>query len=199
MSRRPHCDTCDRPRRSCLCALVRAVPSRLPLRVLQHPGEQAHAKGTVRLLQRCLGDRCEVHTGLTAPPAWQADPGGWLLYPGDGPPPPGRPRHLLLLDGSWRQSRQLLHLNPWLHELPRYALPPDLAPAPRYAVLRRAQRPGQLSSLEAAAWALGALDGNEVGRDQLLQAMDEWLRLQQALRPALLTPPANAPGRPPGP
>lgn len=199
MSRRPHCPGCDLPRRSCLCALVRAVPSRLPLRVLQHPGEQAHAKGTVRLLQRCLGAACELHAGLNAPPAWSQDPGCWLLYPGEGPPPPGRPSCLLLLDGSWRQSRQLLHLNPGLRQLPRYALPVAPAAAPRYAVLRRAQRPGQLSSLEAAAWALAALDGNEAGRDQLLQAMDDWLRLQQALRPAPLTPPASAPGRPPGP
>lgn len=188
---RAYCPGCELSLPSCLCALVRPVASRIGVTVLQHPDEAAHAKGTVRLLQRCLGAGCSVQIGRQwpAPPALQDC---WLLYPGDGPPPPGRPSHLLLIDGSWRQSRQLLQLNPWLQQLPRYALRDP--PPTRYAALRRAHREGQLSSLEAVAGALAALDGNADGRDRLLQAMDDWLRLQRSLNPR-----ANAPGTAPCP
>lgn len=188
---RAYCPGCELPLRSCLCALVRPVASRIGLSVLQHPDEAAQAKGTVRLLQRCLGAACTVQIGRQwpAPAALQ---GCWLLYPGDGPSATGRPSRLLLLDGTWRQSRQLLQLNPWLQQLPRYAL---REPAPsRYAPLRRAHREGQLSSLEAVAGALAELDDNAAGRDRLLQAMDDWLRLQRSLNPR-----ANARGTAPCP
>ena len=117
---RARCADCGLPLRTCLCALVRPVAHRCAIKVLQHPAEALQAKGTLRLLQRCLRD-CQVAVGTQ----WQTPPWPladcWLLYPGgdaQGPPP----AQLLLLDGSWRQSRQLMHLNPWLQALPRYAL-----------------------------------------------------------------------------
>ncbi len=181
---RPRCSACELPLRTCLCALVRPAVHRIAIGVLQHPAELRHAKGTLRLLQRCLAN-CETWVGERWPaPPWR---GGetWLLYPGDGdlPPAPATPpQRLLLLDGSWRQSRLLMHRNPWLRELPRYALrepPPSV-----YGALRKAQAPNQLSSLEAVAQALQELEGGTAA-ESLRAAMADWLALQAAQRGAL--------------
>jgi DTW domain-containing protein YfiP len=172
------CTRCALPLRTCLCALVRPVAHRLSVKVLQHPDEATVAKGTLRLLQRCLQD-CEVAVGEQwAAPPWALD-GCWLLYPdGDAPPPDAAPpRSLLLLDASWRHSRKLMHLNPWLHRLPRYAL--RELPTSLYAGLRKAHRPQQLSSLEAVAQALLELEGNTAASEALRAVMSDWLVLQR--------------------
>ena len=190
---RPCCPSCQLPLRTCLCALVRPVAHRIAIRVLQHPDEAKQAKGTVRLLQRCLqNSETLVGEHWAAPPWPLAD--CWLLYPGGTAPPPDTPppRQLLLLDGSWRHSRKLMHLNPWLHRLPRYAL--RVTPPSLYAGLRKAHGAQQLSSLEAVAQALLELEANSAARDNLLAAMQDWLALQQRF-----IPPANAPGIAPCP
>lgn len=176
---RAFCARCALPLRTCLCALVRPVAHGIGLRVLQHPDEAVQAKGTLRLLQRCLQD-CQVEVGEQwAQPPWTlAD--CWLLYPGGEPLPAAPPRQLLLLDASWRHSRKLLHLNPWLRQLPRYTL--RGAPSSLYAGLRKAHGPGQLSSLEAAAQALLELEGNTEASASLRAAMQDWLALQRAQR-----------------
>ena len=175
------CAHCALPLRACLCALVRPVTHSLAIRVLQHPDEATQSKGTVRLLQRCLRD-CEVVVGEQWGAAPWALEGCWLLYPdGDVPSPDAAPpRSLLLLDASWRHSRKLMHQNPWLHNLPRYAL--REVPASLYAGLRKAHAPQQLSSLEAVAQALLELEGNEAANETLRAVMSDWLALQRNQR-----------------
>jgi DTW domain-containing protein YfiP len=178
---RPCCPACRLPLRTCLCALVRPIAHRIAIRVLQHPEEASQAKGTVRLLQRCLQDcRIEVGEQWAAPPWPLAN--CWLLYPGGKalPPEAPAPRQILLLDGSWRHSRKLMHLNPWLQALPRYAL--RATPPPLYSELRKAHSPQQLSSLEAVAQALRELEANALASDGLRAAMQDWLALQRAQR-----------------
>lgn len=152
------CPRCERPQRTCLCALLPApLPHRTELLVLQHPAEAGHAKNTAGLLTLGL-QRARLLRGETFDPAL-AGPGTALLYPGGGAPAVSTPvQRLVLLDGTWRQSRRLLAANPWLAGLPRWSLPPV---ASRYA-LRVAHRPGQLSTLEAGLHALALLeDGPE--------------------------------------
>lgn len=149
------CPRCERPVSTCLCGLLPApLPHRTELLILQHPAEAGHAKNTVALLTLGL-QRAWLLRGETFDPALAA-PGTALLYPGEGPAaePPAVQR-LLLLDGSWRQSRRLLAANPWLAGLPRLHLP---AQPSRYAI-RVAHRPGQLSTLEAGLHALALLEG----------------------------------------
>ena len=163
-ARRPICARCARPQPVCLCRWIQPVDNRLPLLVLQHPHESDQAKGSVRLLRLSLRDcHCEVGERFepAALAAWLGE-SALLLYPGANtdappatraaPPPPQAPRRLVLLDGTWRKTRKLLHLNPLLQTLPRYALrdPPE-----RLYATRKAQRPEQRSTLEAACLALG--------------------------------------------
>lgn len=82
------------------------------------------------------------------------------------------PRTLVLLDGSWRQARRLLQANPLLQLLPRWALPP---PPPSRYLIRKAHRPQQRSTLEAACLALGALEGRPAFYAPMLAGFDAWV------------------------
>ena len=86
----------------------------------------------------------------------------------------------MLLDGTWRQTRQMLRLNPLLQSLPRWALP---APPPSRYAIRRAQRPEQRSTLEAACLALGTLQADAARFAPLLAAFDGWVAAELARRP----------------
>jgi len=59
------------------------------------------------------------------------------------------------LDGTWRKVRRLLHLNPWLNDLPHIALTPQ---QPSGYAIRASQQRGGLSTIEAGVSALQWLD-----------------------------------------
>lgn len=166
------CPRCERPARTCLCAsLPPPLPHRTPLLILQHPREAGHAKNTATLLALGL-QRARLLRGEVFDPAL-AQPGAALLYPGDaGAAAPAAVRELVLLDGSWRQSRRLLAANPWLLALPRVSLP--VQPS-RYA-LRAAHRPGQLATVEAGLHALALLEGGPAAFEPLWAAFEAFVQ-----------------------
>lgn len=173
MSPRLRCPRCERAR--CLCALLPATPwaHRTPVLIWQHPAEAGHVKGTARLLQLGLS-ACTLQR--EAPADLQ---GAALLYPGSGPALAAPPKRLIVLDGSWRQSRALLASAPALLTLPRLTLPASEGGA--FAQLRRAPRVGQLSTLRAVALALQALEADDTRLTGLLgleQALAQALALQ---------------------
>jgi DTW domain-containing protein YfiP len=152
---------------------------RTGLLVLQHPGEADHAKNTAAFLTLGLAPAARLLRGEVFDPAL-ASPGTALLYPGeaDAPPLPAGITQLILLDGSWRQSRRLLAANPWLATLPRVNLP---AHPGRYT-LRRAHQPGQLSTLEAGLHALALLEGTPQRFEPLWAAFDGFVQMGLARR-----------------
>ena len=151
--------------------------------------EVTHPKGTARLLHLSLpGSRLLVGEQFDAAELTGALAGprrNILLYP----PTPDSPDvellselheplgavRLVVLDGTWRKSRKMLHLNPLLAPLPRLLLH-DL-PASRYAI-RKAHRAGQLSTLEATVLALAPLAGNDQAFGPLLAAFDGFVAAQ---------------------
>ena len=190
-NRRALCATCQRALRSCLCRWVTPTINRVPVLVLQHPLEQGHAKGSLPLLRlslaQCKADIAEVFSAEQQA-RWQ-QPGTCLLYPHDGTstqqpePAIAEVRQLVLLDGTWRKTRKLLHLNPALQLLPRCTLPALAAlPPSRYAI-RKAQQPDQRSTLEAACLGLGALEQRPAHYAPLLQAFSNWVDAQASLQP----------------
>lgn len=172
------CPVCLRPQSACICALAQPVLAATQVLILQHPLELQEAKGTARLLHLCLaGSRLEVGEAFDpqqlqqwlydAWPGAEAAQQTLLLYPQTPDQPaalsaltecdaPVSVRRLVLLDGTWRKSRKMLYANPLLAQLPRLALT-DTGPA-GYRI-RKAPRAGQLSTLEAGALALQALEG----------------------------------------
>ena len=212
------CGACLRPRSVCICQWVRPVAHTTQVLILQHPQEAGHAKNSARLLHLSLqhstllvGEvwddpdlptQSRLHTLLlypssdTAQPAlgMQAASASALLasstpQPVTPQPDPARqaPLRLVVLDGTWRQSRAMLRLNPWLQRLTRLSL--DDVPPSRYAI-RKAHKPGQLSTLEATCAALAQLEGDGERFAPLLHAFDGFVASQMAFTGRLhRTPP----------
>jgi DTW domain-containing protein YfiP len=198
---RPVCPRCALPVPSCLCRWVTPTANRVPLLVLQHPQEVDQAKGSVRLLRLSLAQcHCAAVESIDAPslaarlaaaagqgPRPLATTAPVLLFPGGDPGggPGADPWQsvtgpLVLLDGTWRQARRLLAASPVLQALPRWALP---APPPARYTIRRAQRPEQRSTLEAACLALGLLEDRRAHYQPLLAAFDAWVASVAARQP----------------
>jgi DTW domain-containing protein YfiP len=194
-TKRATCAACLRAQSACICRWVRPLSSRAGLLILQHPLEVRNAKNSARLLHLCLaGSRLEVGEAF-APGQLAALLGAdgrtpLLLYPDTPPappapaPPPPCPEDvtLVVLDATWRKSRKMLHLNPLLQSLPRLALH-DVAPS-AYRI-RKAHAAHQLSTLEAAALALGRIDGDPGRYAPLLAAFDGFVQQLAAHDPYL--------------
>ncbi|SFU85998.1 DTW domain-containing protein YfiP [Polaromonas sp. YR568] len=191
---RPRCAACLRPQSACICAWVTPVAHAADVLILQHPLEVDHAKNSARLLHLSL-PRSRMLTGEafdegSLQDALKEPRYNVLLYPqtpGDEAPAldtgqlkdPSRVR-LVVLDGTWRKSRKMLHLSPWLRQLPRLAL--DDVPASNY-LIRKTHKPGQLSTLEAACAALAQLEGDAGKYQPLLKAFDGFVAQQLAFVP----------------
>jgi DTW domain-containing protein YfiP len=170
--------------RTCLCALVTPVRNDVDVLVLQHPGEAMEAKGSARLLRLSLA-RCRVIVGEVFEPAGLLElldgdvSGSALLYPADTPagaPQPlraARPRHLVVLDGTWRKSLRMLHANPLLQTLPRWSV--AAAGPPRYGALRKAPLATHLSTLEATCKALAEIEDAPARYEPLLAAFGRFV------------------------
>ena len=168
-----------------MCPWVACVAPTTEVLILQHPLEAHHAKNTARLLLLCLsGSRLLVGEAFDATAlqtALQGPACNVLLYPQAEQPPalmrawqpdqqlPHTPVRLVVLDATWRKSRKMLHLNPLLQGLPRLSL--EVPQASRY-LIRKAHKPGQLSTLEATCAALTQLEGDGTRYAPLLQAFD---------------------------
>ena len=116
--------------------------------------------------------------GLTAGMAQGIAPGSAAPEPLalDSGRDPARLR-LVVLDGTWRKSRKMLHCNPLLLQLPRLSL--KNMPASKYLV-RTAHRADQLSTLEATCAALAQLQGGSARFAPLLTAFDSFVARQMA-------------------
>ena len=196
MSGRLRCGICLRPQAACICRWITPVPHDVEVLILQHPLEVQHPKGSARLLHLSLPGSRLVTGEVFDVREWQlpGDPRhSLLLYPdlpsdrgaGLPPPPAAAPElmrdpsqlRLIVLDGTWRKSRKLLHLNPALQQLPRLSLQ-DLSPS-AYRI-RRAHRASQLSTLEAVCAALAQLEGDSGPFQPLLNAFDGFVAQQMA-------------------
>ena len=200
MASRPQCAACLRPQSTCICSLVTPTPHASDVLILQHPLEAHHAKNSARLLHLSL-----PHSRLVVGEAFDHAALGALLveprytvllYPptahaGHATPAPldavqlqdpARVR-LVVLDATWRKSRKMLHLSPALQRLPRLSrLSLVDAPASDY-VIRKAHKPGQISTLEATCAALAQLEGGPEKFAPLLRAFKGFVAQQLALRP----------------
>ncbi len=154
----------------CVCELIGAPqPSAPPVLIVRHHWEAFKSTGTARLASLALSNLRIVDMVAENPGPVRALlrelEDAWLLYPGGATVSAGRPRPqpsaLVVLDGTWRQTRKMLRRLPELSRLPRYSLAP--APDARDR-LREPPREGARSTLESIADALGELDSSACGR-----------------------------------
>ena len=206
-TRRASCERCQRPRSACICHWICPVIPQHEVLILQHPLEVKQAKGSGRLLQLSLpGSQLVIGEQFDTAQLHQLLSGSWhdtalpvrpvLLYPeteqrtsatssvtaiaADSLGAQQRLR-LVILDATWRKSRKMLYLNPQLQQLPRLSLQD---PPPSHYRIRKAHRPDQLSTLEAACHALSQLEQAPARYLPLLQAFDGFVGQQAAYTPA---------------
>lgn len=176
---RCYCKHCYKPEPACLCCWVSPQSNRLPVLVLRHPDETHHAIGTARLIELGL-QRSRVETVLALEQERFSDLlQQWsvsrpiLVYPAALSPdvphfkldfetehftPPALLNEydsLILLDGTWRNTRELLLNNGWLKSLPTLAI--KQATVSRYRI-RQATKEGALATIEAVSQVLSVLD-----------------------------------------
>ncbi len=162
------CARCRRPVSVCYCAHVRPLETRTRIVLLQHPRERDVPIGTARMASLCLPN-AELHVGVhwrgsTALARALSDPErpAALLYPGPGAVdvvahPPATPVTLVVVDGTWSQTRKVVRENPELAALPRYAFTP---PSPSEYRIRKEPDEAYVSTIEALVHVLGALEGD---------------------------------------
>lgn len=191
-ARRALCAACLRPQQTCICRWVTALSNQVEVLILQHPMEVNNAKGSARLLHLSLArSRLEVGETFDAQQLealLSPERRNVLLYPdtedaslGLARPQPfdpawgNQPLRLVVLDGTWRKSRKMLYLNPLLQSLPR--MPLRETPPSRY-LIRKAHLPDQLSTLEAAVYALAQLENDINKFAPLIDAFDGFVAQQ---------------------
>ncbi len=159
----------------CVCELVGPARDSQPrVLIVRHAWEAFKSTGTARLAGLALANLRIVDMRAEHPEpvreALRELTDAWLLYPG-GPDAPSRglarPETLVVLDGTWRQTRKMLRRLPELSRLPRFSLSATTTDEPRDR-LREPPRPGARSTLESIADALSELDSRECGA-RLLQ------------------------------
>ncbi len=170
------CPRCLIPR-TCLCARIPTIQSRIHFIFIRHATEGARTSNTARMAHLALSGSELYDHGDPRGPVPIADlltPDTWRLDSSGEPWDPSQtlPRQLLVLDGSWPQVRRMLRRLPVLHGMRRFALPP---PPPR--VRMRLPPPEGMSTLEAVATTLRLLEGDDSAADALLVLYDEMTKL----------------------
>jgi hypothetical protein len=180
---------------TCLCASIERVANRTGLIVLQHPHERFHPIGSARIatlgfetirVEPCAPWNDHAAVGASLPE------GAALLYPAAGAPALGalpaaeRPRHLVVLDGTWSHAKKMYDAHGWLRALPHVGLVPRLPS--RYRIRRQPKR-DCLATLEAIVCALRILEPETTGLERLLGCFAAMIDRQAAYTPV---PPSTA-------
>ncbi len=189
------CPICEKPVNLCVCDAVTPFDNRIAVLILRHPQEQDRKLGTARLTVLQLKNAV-MKTGLswanlTKALGRPAEPKRWgVLYLGTaktavplsaapltvvdkkGEPVTEQKKLLagiegiILLDGNWAQAKALWWRNAWLLKCQRLILQP---PGPSlYGNLRKEPRKESVSTIEAVAWTLAALENDSSLPDMIL-------------------------------
>lgn len=189
------CPICEKPPHLCVCDALAPTENRVHVLILRHPQEQDRTLGTARIAALQLKNS-ELKTGLSWANLAKAlgrpaDPKRWgVLFLGaakTAKPLPPRPitvltrkgdpaaeqdeilkdiEGVILLDGNWAQAKALWWRNAWLLKCRRLVLQP--AHPSLYGNLRKEPRPESVSTIEAAAYTLAALDGDPALAERIL-------------------------------
>jgi DTW domain-containing protein YfiP len=204
------CATCLKPQHLCVCEAVEPIDNRVFVLILEHPQEKRETLGTAQLTHLQLKNSM-VRVGLSWSNlkrilGREVDYKRWaVLYLGTakqgeaapreeiavvdkaGKPVPGGPEILeglegiILLDGTWAQAKTLWWRNPWLLKCRRIILHPRFRSL--YGEARREPRRESVSTLEAAAFLLSRLEGDQTVYDRMLKPFALLLKKMRAPRP----------------
>lgn len=191
--KRDMCVRCKRPLSVCLCAHFprKFLQISSTVHVLQHPREESRLLTTVPLLEVCLppeklvirrGRRFyennwpDLHKLLNKPTTL-------LLYPGPTAeniktlekPPPGQHYDIIVLDGTWRQAKDIFTNNPFLCQARQVQLEHDHISE---YVIRTQPNSKSLCTIEAIALSLSLLEDNDEIAEALIRPLRALCKIQ---------------------
>ncbi len=169
---RQYCSVCQYPIKTCVCNAVERVDAPVRLSIVQHPREAKHAKNTARLVALCIEHtelvlsnndeqlkalelRCQSTPSAVLYPCSESNT--WEHHSNSAPR--NSLKHIVVLDGSWRQAFGMWQQHSWLRTLPAYHF--TEAPGSNYQI-RHTDDAAHLSTLEAVAYALKSGFGTNV-------------------------------------
>lgn len=171
------CEACFLHPTFCVCGILPRVETSCRWTVIRHAREAYKTSNTARLAARSLVFGELLSYGGPSDPLdfdFLHEEGTWLLYPGEstGLPEGAPPKRIVVLDGSWTQTRRMTQRLHALRKLPRFAL---AGPSESRARLRRPTVETGMSTLEAMAHGVAALDGDATA-EPLFALHDEHVR-----------------------
>lgn len=162
---RQRCPACHFILKRCLCSVLKTIPNKTTLIILQHPSEKNHALNTVQLMTKSF-ERIKVFIGENFNHEHNKELQDLitnhqcaLLFPGENATllkeKNANWTHLILLDGSWKKAKKIFFSSEILHSLPRLTIKTEMKSAYR---IRQSSLEHSLSTLEAATTALSFLE-----------------------------------------
>ena len=150
----------------CICSGLERARNRTEIVFVRHHWEAHKSTGTVRIAELVLERSRLVEVGYDATLAeheLSALDDAWLLYPDAAPTrtPERLPARLILLDGTWAQTRRMLRRLPSVSLLQRLVLPEREFQS---IELRKSHLRLGRSSIDAVADALELFEGAEVSQ-----------------------------------
>lgn len=201
VSKRVTCRRCFRAGEACYCHLIELLDNRLvEVVILRHSDETGKPLGTARIIELSLNN-CTLLDGvdfskdktLKAIIDRQSSDRIAVLYPGsestklsewvstDGIMPVDSkvvdeksPYTLVVLDGTWRNTREILLCTPIIASLPKVTM---AFPKSRY-IVRKAPSGQCVSTVEAVTYFLDAFYGGERSFLAMLNAFDYMVAYQ---------------------
>jgi hypothetical protein len=197
------CKACGAPDGACVCDVLKPISPKLKIMILRHPQEARSKLGTAELLAKAIPGLV-LKTGfswrnISHAYGSETKPSEWIaLFLGSKKLHPkiaelgerlvmvdkkGTPfenqnelrsiKGVILLDGNWSQSKTMWWRNAWLTRCKRGILNPSRKSL--YKSVRREPRKESLSTLEALAESLAALEGNQRSSDSLLELFSAFI------------------------
>jgi DTW domain-containing protein len=180
------CPRCQKPLPVCYCAHLHELPTLTRVVLLQHPREERTKVGTARMTHLSLPNSVlRVGLEFADDAVVQAELADgrptYMLFPAPGAVDlrdlrGGPAPRLIVLDGTWRQARRLLRLNPWLRQLPAVSFTPT---HPSEYQIRRQPAAHCVSTIEAVAEALRLLEPEGLPVEHLLEPFRAMVAQQQ--------------------
>lgn len=175
---RARCKLCRNSVASCICKWISPIFNQTMIVILQHPDEAKKPLGTAKIVSLCLQNAkikvgvdfstdTDFHQLVSSPSHSLA-----ILYPSDfacnlhdwkgkvvGPevknPSLTPQKTLIVLDGTWRNTREIMNVNPALKNINTVKLTPTTQSTYR---IRKAPFAGSLSTVEAVSQALNIME-----------------------------------------
>ncbi len=176
----------------CVCSFLRPLEIKTNVSLIVHVRELKLTSNTAQFAQKMLPHQAQIKIRgrifetFDATPTLDRSGRPLFLYPHEDAEElnpvfmekyPG-PYHLIIPDGNWQQARKVRAREEAFTKLPAVKLPSGILG--EYG-LRKAPRPGYISTYEAMAHALGILESEYI-KDRLMEFFRVWVNRTEKAR-----------------